>query len=166
MSTAPYVVLLNNDTEAVPGWLDKLRAGFTGPRVGIVGPLMKVDKPADDPIFKVSKPCWQSAWKVRYGGGPYRLPRSAMVAFFCAMFDRRVFDRIGALDEGFGVGFGDDDDFCERAHRAGYEIVLQQDLAVPHKHRSTFQELYEAEDIAAMQAAAMRTFRAKCRASR
>ncbi len=38
------------------------------------------------------------------------------------MIKRCVFDKIGLLDEGFGIGFGEDIDFCIRAKRAGYKI--------------------------------------------
>jgi GT2 family glycosyltransferase len=166
MSTAPYVLLMNNDTEAVAGWKERLREGFLGfgdKRIGLVGPLMKVDRPADDPTFLVSKPCWQSQWKVR-GQGPYVLPASAMVAFFCVLIHRTVLDSIGFLDERFGVGFGDDDDFCRRAHKAGFHLVLQQDLSIPHHHRSTFRALYQPGQIKRMQDTAMAKFKAKCRA--
>ncbi len=158
MSRSPRVVLLNNDTEVAPGWLDLLEAGFgAAPKVGIVGPRMRVDDPS-------LKPCWQSGWQVRNGGGPYLLPASAMVAFFCAMIDRAVIDEVGVLDEDFGVGFGDDDELCARARRAGFTLVLQQDLEIAHRHRSTFKELYTPEQIRAMQAGAMALFRTKCRA--
>ena len=163
LSTAPYVVLLNNDTEAVQGWLEALRDGFIRPNIGIVGPLMNVRKRKSDPIFKVSRPCWQSEWKISGGGGPYVLPKSAMVAFFCAMFRRETLDRVGYLDERYGVGFADDDDYCHRAHQAGYDIVLQQALAIPHHHRSTFAELYKPAEIKAMQDQAREEFRKKCK---
>jgi len=39
-STAPYIVMLNNDTIVAPGWLEALRQPFLeDPTVGIVGPL-------------------------------------------------------------------------------------------------------------------------------
>lgn len=164
MSTAPHVLLMNNDTEAVAGWKERLFEGFVDKRIGIVGPLMEVDRPADDPTFQVSRPCWQSKWRVRDGGGPYVLPTSAMVAFFCVLIQRVVLERVGPLDERFGVGFGDDDDFCRRAHQAGFRLVLQQDLSIPHHHRSTFRALYQPEQIKRMQDAAMAKFRAKCQA--
>jgi GT2 family glycosyltransferase len=164
MSRSDQVVLLNNDTEVASWWLEKLLDGFKLARnVGLVGPLMDVDKAPDDPIFNVSKPCWQSGWKIRNGGGPIILPKSAMVAFFCVMIDRAVIDKVGVLDEEFGVGFGDDDQYCLQAHQAGFEIVLQQDLAIRHHHRSTFRELYSPEQISAMQDQAMALFKAKCR---
>lgn len=158
VSSAPHVVLVNNDIEAAAGWLDKLREGFNIPQVGIVGPLMRVEKDEADPVFKVSRPCWQSTWKVRNGGGLFVVPQTAMVAFFCVMFSREVLNAVGSLDETYGVGLGDDDDYCRRVHRLGFEIVLQQDLRIPHHHRSTFNVLYSPEEIKSMQAKALRKF--------
>ncbi len=155
-SSAPYVVLMNNDTEAVPGWLDKLRAGFVHDHVGMVGPLTTADG------------SWQGTWKPK-PENPYLITRHTrnhtMLAFFCVMIRRAVFDRIGVLDEGFGVGFGDDDEFCHRARAAGYDLALQQDLVIQHEHRSTFRQLYSDERIREMQDAAMGQVREKCRIS-
>lgn len=163
MSTADWVVLLNNDTEVAPGWAEKLCEGFlVASNVGIVGPLMEVDREPSDPVFQVSRPSWQAVWQVRNGGGPYVVPKTAMVAFFCAMLSRLAIEKVGVLDESFGVGFGDDDMYCHQAHRAGFEIVLQQDLRIKHHHRSTFREIYQPSEIQSMQETALAHFRSKC----
>ncbi len=82
-----------------------------------------------------------------------------MLAFFCTMIHRRVFETIGLLDESYGVGFGDDDDYCRRAEKAGFQICLQQNLLVVHHHRSTFKTLHSAEEIQRLQDEAMARFR-------
>jgi GT2 family glycosyltransferase len=140
LSKAPYVVLMNNDTEAVPGWLEKLRAPLEYPCM-MSGPRTTTPE------------SWQGKWAETQGC--FKLPRTAMLAFFCTMFDRKVFDIVGCLDEDFGVGFGDDDNYCARVQAKGLRLVLVQDLVIPHHHRSTFKALYTAGQIHVMQQEAM-----------
>lgn len=132
LSKAPYVVLMNNDTEAVPGWLPRLAEPLTGD-VGLSGPRT------------TAKASWQGGAPA--GSGVRILPKSAMLAFFCTMIRRDVFDKVGALDEDFGAGFGDDDHFCWKAQEAGFKLALVQDLVIPHHHRSTFRAMYSPEEI-------------------
>src|SRR5260370_23534335 len=51
---------------------------------------------------------------------------------FCLLMKRAVYDKIGGLDERFGLGFFDDDDLAERARRAGFELAVAHDLFVHH----------------------------------
>lgn len=151
LSTAPYVVLMNNDTEAVPNWLDLLRA-----------PLLEGGAVASGPLTTTAH-SWQGRWPVKPSGYWRVLETHRMLAFFCTMFRREVFHdpRVGMLDEDFGVGFGDDDHFCWKLHRSGYRIALAQSLVIPHHHRSTFRELYTETEIHGMQTEALEKFRAK-----
>lgn len=150
-SDAPYVVLMNNDAEAVEGWLDKLRAALSG-NVGIAGPL------------STAPGSWQGRRTAKAEHGTVVLPREANLAFFCAMIRREVIERVGLLDEGFGIGFGDDDDYCRRTVNAGYRLALVQDLRIPHKHRSTFRALFSRTAIHGMQHRAAQLLREKAKA--
>lgn len=143
LSTAPYIVLMNNDTLASPGWLEKLREPLTG-KVGLCGPRTTTER----------------SWQGRAPAGPgWRiLAPGRMLAFFCTMFRREVFERVGVLDESYGVGLGDDDDYCRRAERAGWQMALRQDLVITHSHRSTFHTLYSPERVKQMQEVALAKF--------
>jgi GT2 family glycosyltransferase len=131
-STAPYVVLLNNDTEAVPGWLEKLREPLVWP-IALAGPCT------------TASGSWQG--RMQPGDGTFLLTGDGTLAFFCVMMDRRVLDVVGYLDEDFGLGFGDDDDYCDRVHRAGLGIAFVGGLTIPHRHRSTFRSLFPNSKI-------------------
>jgi GT2 family glycosyltransferase len=147
-STAPFVVLLNNDTLVPPGWLTALEEPFQNvATAGLSGPLSDATG------------SWQGQWKKRNGGGVVTLAIGTMLAFFCTMIRRDVIDEVGYLDESYGVGFGDDDEYCRRAQEAGFRLCLCQDLKVSHRHRTSFQVRYTPEEIARMQADAMRRFR-------
>jgi GT2 family glycosyltransferase len=138
-SSAERIVILNNDIQTVPGWLEKLDGALIG-EIGIAGP-------------RTTAKSWQGRWPA--GRGAVLLPQTAMLAFFCVMIRRDVIQRVGLLDQQFGVGFGDDDDYCYRAQKVGYRLALVLDLLIPHHHRSTFRALYTDHQIRYMQKAAL-----------
>lgn len=130
-STAPYICILNNDTLVEEGWLDKMLEVFEqNPKCGLVGPTTII---ADS---------WQNKENVLKSWN--QLPKIArvngMLAFFCTVIKREVIQKVGYLSEEYGMGFGDDDDYCERAKQAGFELYLRGDVVVPHYHRSTFKK--------------------------
>src|SRR5262249_3380546 len=57
---------------------------------------------------------------------------------FCLLIRRELIERIGLLDERFGVGCFEDDDYCLRALRAGYRAVIAGDAFVHHFGGRTF----------------------------
>jgi len=139
-SSAPYIVIQNNDTEAVDNWLPMLKEGLDMHQsVGLSGPLT------------TTPDSWQGKWIQKTGSHLIMRPKNSMLAFFCVMMKREVLEKVGYLSEDFGVGFGDDDHYCWMAHNAGYRLVLNQNLTIPHHHRSTFKEIYSDEEIEKMQ---------------
>jgi GT2 family glycosyltransferase len=57
---------------------------------------------------------------------------------FCLLMTRAVYEKIGGLDERFGLGFFDDDDLAERARRAGFALAVAHDVFVHHFGSRTF----------------------------
>src|SRR5262249_16421330 len=57
---------------------------------------------------------------------------------FCLLVRRKVLDDIGLLDEQFGIGNFEDDDFCRRAVGKGYRAVIAVDAFVHHFGHRTF----------------------------
>jgi GT2 family glycosyltransferase len=138
-SCAPYVVIQNNDTEATLGWLIGLKAVLTG-KSGLSGPR------------STQGSTWQGS------GGPGRpviMDVGSMLCFFCTMIRRDVIDTIGYLDEDFGIGFGDDDNYCSRAQAAGFNLVFVPNVFIPHHSRTTFKALYNKDEIQDMQDTAL-----------
>ena len=57
---------------------------------------------------------------------------------FCLLVKREVIDKIGPLDERFGIGCFEDDDWCLRAKQAGYRLLIAADAFVHHYGSRTF----------------------------
>lgn len=129
-STSDIIVLQNNDTIVEPGWLDNMIAAFDWDSAyGLVGPTATM---ADS---------WQNRKNLpdHFFNGPVR-EVGGMLAFFCVAIKREVIQKVGYLSEEYGLGFGDDDDYCERAKAAGYKLALRTDTTITHYHRTTFKK--------------------------
>ena len=74
-------------------------------------------------------------WRDEHLGEWFTVPK---LSGFCLLMKRAVYDKIGGLDERFGLGFFDDDDLAERARRAGFELAVAHDLFVHHFGSRTF----------------------------
>lgn len=153
ISTAPYVLLLNNDTELPPEWLDRfLEVLSEEPIIAAVGPRSS------------SPHQWQGRIPTE---GVYVdakagfLETHQMLSFFCTMFRREALERCGYLSEEYKAGLGDDDDYCERLHRAGYRLAIRLDTTVTHHHRTTFKAVYGEAGYEEMQRVNIAFFRRK-----
>ena len=51
---------------------------------------------------------------------------------FCLFIRRALIDEIGMLDTAFGAGYGEENDLCLRAARAGWRNVLADNAFVIH----------------------------------
>ncbi len=129
-STAPFILLLNNDTEVVPHWLDRmLDVMHEKPKVGLVG--VRSSSPAD-----------HAARSEQPGPGYVVLKDKSMLPFFCVLIRREVLVTVGYLSEEFRMGFGDDDDYSRRAQAAGWQLARRRDVEILHHHRTTFDAVY------------------------
>lgn len=104
-ATTDYIVLLNNDTVLLPQykdlWLDMLTT-----------PFMKNTRCGISCVIK----------------GPSEPAGKDFAIFFCVMIHRKVFNKIGLLNEEYGVGGGEDTEFCIEAERAGFEVCQCMDI--------------------------------------
>ncbi len=142
-ATGDYLVLLNNDTQVTHGWVfDLLRHLRLDPTIGLVGPVTnnigneaKVDLDYTDAsgMHESARNYTRSRRLVNF--------ELRTLAFFCVMFSREVLERVGLLDEAFGVGMFEDDDYCNRVRAAGYRIVCADDVFIHHELSASLSQL-------------------------
>jgi GT2 family glycosyltransferase len=136
------LVLLNNDTIVPTGWLTRLAAHARRPEVGLVGPVTnRIGNEAEVPVEYGTYEEFLAEAATRaetYAGVASPLPMPAM---FCLAFRREVFDRIGPLDERFGLGTLEDDDYARRAAAAGLGLACAEDVLVHHFGEASFGRL-------------------------
>lgn len=69
-------------------------------------------------------------------------------AFFCVMIPASVWNKVGPLDEAYGIGMFEDDDYAMRVRQAGFEIACAEDVFIHHHLSATFDSLGEKEKFA------------------
>jgi len=136
-----FVLFLNNDTIVTAGWLKRMRSVLERePNVGIVGPVSNsVSGPQLVPDAVYDLPAGLQAYATRWAGEHDGDTVAAnRVVGFCLLARTELVDRIGGLDEQFGSGNFEDDDFCVRAAHAGYQARIARDVFIHHTGSQTF----------------------------
>jgi ABC-type multidrug transport system fused ATPase/permease subunit/GT2 family glycosyltransferase len=161
-ATAPVVVLANNDLLLPPGTLSRLAAHLTDPRIGAVGPMTNRSGTAADlgDTYRTWDELLATAEQraVAHAG---RTLEVDVLAFFCVALRRDVLQQVGPLDEQFGLGLFEDDDYCRRLHAAGLRTVLAQDVQVHHHGEATIGNLVPTGDYSRLFAANRAAFEQK-----
>jgi GT2 family glycosyltransferase len=142
-ATGDYLVLLNNDTFVTRGWVrDLIRPLTLDPAVGLVSPLTNnVGNEQKVAVNYSDMEEMADASRAIVRLRPRQRFKTHCVAFFCVAMRRDVFEKIGFLDESYGLGFFEDDDYCKRVIEAGYEIQIVDDAFVHHHLSASFAQL-------------------------
>ncbi len=139
-ATGEILCVLNNDTVVTPGWLSCLVDELLrSPGVGLVGPVsngVANEAQVHCPVRSLEElPLWSMARQKRY----FRRTRTmSVLALFCAATWKSVWDSLGGLDEDFGPGLFEDDDFSFRLREKDLTLCCRLDAYVHHFQGSSF----------------------------
>jgi len=147
VANGEYLVLLNNDTYVTPGWIRTLvrylqrdkTIGLIGPVTNNIGNEAKIDIAYEG----MGEMRLKSAAYTRRRIGQTNPLRTA--AFFCVMMPRTTYERVGTLDEAFGRGFFEDDDYCRRVEQIGLRVVCAEDVFIHHQLSASFDKLKQQD---------------------
>ena len=146
-SRGDFLCLLNNDTVVTRGWLSALvRHLRSDPTIGLIGP--STNEIANEAKVEVGYrelrhlDSWARGFTRSRAGRADPVP---MLAMFCVLLPRGLFDSIGPLDERFEIGMFEDDDYARRVAAAGLRLAIARDSFVHHAGRGSFRALPDAE---------------------
>ncbi len=139
------VVLLNSDAIVTAGWLEKLRAAaYSSPEIATVTPFSNTATICSLPRFLAANalPAGETiesfARRIeqRSARAYPRLPTGVGV---CLFVKRRALAELGLFDQrAFGLGYGEESEWCQRALKAGWRHVLDDATFVYHEGHQSF----------------------------
>ncbi|MBI5416532.1 glycosyltransferase [Candidatus Poribacteria bacterium] len=140
-SSGEYILLLNNDVVVTENWLSGMleclnRApdiGFVGPMSNYVSGPQKVINANFDKTDKLQD--YASAFRNKNRNRQIQIRR---IVGFCMLMKRSLAGEIGLLDESFGSGNFEDDDYCLRAALAGCRNLIAGDVFIHHYGSKSF----------------------------
>jgi GT2 family glycosyltransferase/glycosyltransferase involved in cell wall biosynthesis len=141
-SHSEFFLLLNNDTEVFPGWIDSLVAEMDDhPKTGVTGSMILR---ANLRLQEAGGIIWSDATGAHYGshdnpcGYQYRFRRSVDFCSGAALLIRReLWTAMGGFDQKLAPAYYEDVDVCFNARRHGYECVYQPNSLIVHREGST-----------------------------
>lgn len=135
---ADYYLLLNNDTEVTPGWLEALlREAEADPAVGLVGAKLLFPDGRIQHAGCIVEPREPRHLGYLAPGNTHNEPRDVdYVTFAAVLIKREVVEAIGFLDEGYAPMYYEDVDYCLRARAAGFRVRYAPASVIVH-HEGT-----------------------------
>ena len=150
-SSSPWTILLNSDTIVPFGWIDEMsKVGESDPHIGIISPGSNTASWQSAPLLFDEDGDWaknpipeglsvQNMQDIASSNAP---PQGIDLPFlngFAFMIRRELIEDIGIFDEEtFGAGYGEENDYCVRARKAGWKLVFAPNSYVYHAQSKSY----------------------------
>jgi GT2 family glycosyltransferase len=124
------LVVVNDDIVVGDRWLDLLCRSLDDRSIGMTGPVTSQSTTrSDHEPYECLGDFWLQADRhAAVQGGR----ETDFLAMYCVGMRRETFELVGRLDENFGLGLFEDDDYCRRLRLAGYRIWCDESVLVHH----------------------------------
>lgn len=159
LNAAHDVLLLNSDVEVSGNWLNRMRDGaYNFKRVSSITPFSNNATICSFPNFCQDnhlaldlsvKEIDAHMSEIFSSNDLVEIPTGVG---FCMYIRRDCLDEIGYFDvETFGKGYGEENDWCQRAEKAGWPNFLQTNVFVYHKGGVSFDATQEPRKAKALE---------------
>lgn len=134
LSNSDFFVLLNNDVQPQKNYIESAINYFKDPKVFAV-------------TFNEDQSSWPNmSWydgKVQFSRGEDKTKAvySAWASGGSAIFNRKLWDKLGSYDEIYAPWYWEDIDIGYRAWKSGFKIIWDPKAKVQHDHESTSKTL-------------------------
>lgn len=146
------VIILNSDTQVTKNWIEKLHhCILSDPKAGIASPLSNNATILSVPEMNASNKLPDNISvddfaRIVEDVSLRTYPELPTAVGFCMLIKRTVLDEIGFFDPIFGLGYGEENDFCERAKQNGFKILCSDDTYVHHYGEASFSFVDKIQD--------------------
>jgi GT2 family glycosyltransferase/glycosyltransferase involved in cell wall biosynthesis len=147
LAKGEFLILLNADTMVTPGWVGRMLApleqdatiGLLCPTTNFAGNEAKISTAyTDETSMEEFSALLSTEARHRNSG-------LSMAPLFCGVIRRSLYEQLGGLDEGYGVGMFEDDDLSAAVIARGLRIVVAEDCFVHHFGQGSFAQLAPQE---------------------
>ncbi|MEA1983723.1 MAG: glycosyltransferase, partial [Campylobacterota bacterium] len=144
--TRNHFVVLNTDTEVPPSWLERLMSPIINMKnIATTTPFTNAGTICSFPNYlednehilnNMSVDKIDSYFQnINFEKTYIEIPTGVG---FCMGVNKELADEIGMFDTIFGKGYGEENDFCQRAIEKGFKNIHVTNLFVYHKHGGSF----------------------------
>jgi GT2 family glycosyltransferase len=147
-ATGEYLVLINNDILVTPGWLSRLLFYIQKPKVALAGPV--TNSIGNEAKINISYNPFEikelETKSLQYTSSHWGNSLSLnCIAAFCWIMTKDIYKKLGGLDERYGRGLFEDDDYCFNVKKHGYQILCTEDSFVHHFGGMSFKKIQTRE---------------------
>jgi GT2 family glycosyltransferase len=144
------VLLLNSDTIVTPRWIQKLIFSvYSKEDIGTATPISNSAGVFPVPDMRVKNKIPEHLTLEEMSSLVEKVSADENMEIptgngFCMLIKRKLINEIGLFDEdNFGKGYGEENDFCMRAIKAGWKNVLDSSTYIYHEESASFNEKKE-----------------------